>query len=1603
MARLAGVLGLVLITATAMVWLLFWLRPPGPACLILVGAGYEDNLAVPPNAQGRETMSRFARLAGSSSPLSRLFQRSGRLRLAHSPTEMRRGTDWARGVDDAREKTIIVFLALHGGADGKGAYLLPHDTSADPEDRLRLDAVLDRLAQLPDDRNKLLILDATGLGAHWTMGLLHNDFPRALAELESRIITIPNLVVLSASGIDQRSWPSADLRTSLFGHYLLEGLLGQAGQGSGLDAWKLYQHVAGKVEQEARQLHGVVQTPVLLPREGGEARARAISLTFRLDESALEGDPIGDALTEIEPAWAHYDAFRARAPAAQACVPRDWQLWEAWLVRHQQLRLAGSPFANKARDNATEAETRVRHGLDLQLLSVSSTLAMPAVQGEANLYIADPYPPMEELWQASAADRRTVWQGLQKRYVDPLLRRNMLFALIRRAAENPARNLDRAADLALLLDDPVRVVRPAEAHFLVLLRRDLAVRPIPDELNSALRDALRLRLFAEQTALVVETNGYAYAERIRPWISRTIEEADLIRQQGQDLLFGTERSQSQQAQELSGKATTLYQQARNDSLGLRDALAICDRAVAQLPLLSSWLASFEGDSNGSLLTSTFGLFDDVRQLEQMVMEVLARHDPAKIATIREKTKAAQEGLNRLQVRLDEHARTCESTQWSPLRDGGPLLEVPWLEPGLRRALLHKLGRLAQRARSEREADVAVSPAQLDDQMRLRGVRTGRLALAALGPRWFDQTRGMPYGDVEPFVRRPDLEGVWSKVLRWAGDQIGERFRRYPMRVEELLREARKKPDVGTPLREADRLARRLDAGQWQAANSDAPVFARRADIQTLLVWQATRTWTDHWYGEDQRSVPYYRIIGLDYLRDARRLDPFGRADSPGAEVVRKQLEASAAITIASARGDRHMIAGDRLVVDASLSAPRGISVTGYPLLWADLEHKLTFGRLQDAGRAVVKAGTGTDVEQLAVTLTCPELMRAEESPPADASAEQSAVVWRGYYRGQKPAATTPILLHPVAESTRIDYPPPPRAGIALKADESLFLRYGRARGGLVLIVDCSGSLGPPRGESSERQTLGEARTRFRQSVQALRTILARVPRGTRLSLWTFGQAMPPRNSVDRAEDTIQRLRDPEIWNGGEREIEALVSQVEALEPWNESPVATAILRARADLLKVEGFRQMIVLSDGDDNRFAKDASANPDKEPISEVLRRRLAGSNIGLHLVGFSGKDGQAEPELSSNFGFVTSRTPKGTLSTVTRLQALLDAMSQTMHPGLRYRLVSAGLDQSGSDEVEISYPRENDRWLMVRGSHDGYRLQVPQLEFDRRITLDEGDFVLVQLDQSEQRWRRLIWSREPAFARRPARETGGWRAAVLQNQLLGQRSLQMLLSIEKESPRSNDPGQVRPGALWLEVAATGSKAVPAIRWGALAGFPAPAWGIDASGWPQGPPAPSLRAWWGELSRTSALLVRRTQDFDMPGDLKGTRSIGKEAILIERVTVEEHWVQTQPDRREKRWCVVVGVTGKPLWAQLEGVRGLAGQEHRQFESAQRYVGLWWFADATSEEEVRRKLMRELTGIRFVSVTGFKEEMAARAQSSSFTDLDTPAALPVRPRPVAGP
>src|SRR5215471_12854062 len=68
--KLAGVSVAGLLTLAAVTWAVFWIRPPEPARLVILTAGYDSTLAVPPNPYGKNAAREFAALAKADGWLS---------------------------------------------------------------------------------------------------------------------------------------------------------------------------------------------------------------------------------------------------------------------------------------------------------------------------------------------------------------------------------------------------------------------------------------------------------------------------------------------------------------------------------------------------------------------------------------------------------------------------------------------------------------------------------------------------------------------------------------------------------------------------------------------------------------------------------------------------------------------------------------------------------------------------------------------------------------------------------------------------------------------------------------------------------------------------------------------------------------------------------------------------------------------------------------------------------------------------------------------------------------------------------------------------------------------------------------------------------------------------------------------------------------------------------------------------------------------------------------------------------------------------------------------------------------------------------------------
>ncbi len=906
--------------------------------LVLVGAGYEDNLAIPHNVAGRAMLRELANLDHAAN---------------HAVEELRTDRAWDRGLESLVEPTIVVVLAAHGGADGRGAYLLPHD--ADTEDaegnRVRVEKVLDRLSRLPASKNKVLILDATQFTAHWPLGMLANTFAPALQQMEDRILQIPNLVVLSSSGSEQRSWTNPEWGTTVFGHYLIEGMRGEAEAdgNAGITALELYSYLQRQVAGWARHNRGAWQTPVLLPLgAAGEKRAMAITVSrSRPGHAPAVANAKGGftAPPQLRAAWEHFHQLQAVVPSPAVQFPHVWRMYQAALLRYEQLLQYGAEeAAARLQQRLVELEEQMRQPSAVSFRSLDNTLTMPALAGVETRPAAAAVPEVDrllkELWEApSVAEAQQKWKMWTQKEAEakaPLpVRRDLTGLLLERIASDPE-SLGRAASLLRLLR-AADVPPPAEAHFAVMLARDL-----PDgtttEHAQVVALAVRVRLLAERAATSLRPGVHAYTEAIHPWIETQLLAADEQRQLGQDLLFSSAPADWHKSRELLQAAQACYERVQHHAEQVRQALAIRDSVSARLPAYSHWAAGHPRRSaidTSNLEPEVAQAWQDLHRLYQLLESpaVQLLHEPIPAGaspppdSLVAQAQRVATTFGQVEQRF-EHvvealtaARTLTPTEaLSVWLDTESVLALPFVDPARRMSLLNRQHELSLRLAQ----DGSSSPSLAEDDsasklFRRQARREGDMALAVLGQQWFDQLAEPLQENQLQTRHRLEVFGVeekWWQSLALAGQRIGQQFQRMPVAIKRL-RAPEPRADLAQyrhAMLEADGLVRLLEPALTLPRGFDPAGECRRLQRAEFFLGQARRTLADHWFDESPTAEPYFRAAGRLFLADARSQL---LATSGG----RVAVNSPATVALFAGLDHRLNLPGELIVVDAATQVP----------------------------------------------------------------------------------------------------------------------------------------------------------------------------------------------------------------------------------------------------------------------------------------------------------------------------------------------------------------------------------------------------------------------------------------------------------------------------------------------------------------------------------------------------------------------------------------------------------------------------------------------------------------------------------------------------------
>ncbi len=318
---------------------------------------------------------------------------------------------------------------------------------------------------------------------------------------------------------------------------------------------------------------------------------------------------------------------------------------------------------------------------------------------------------------------------------------------------------------------------------------------------------------------------------------------------------------------------------------------------------------------------------------------------------------------------------------------------------------------------------------------------------------------------------------------------------------------------------------------------------------------------------------------------------------------------------------------------------------------------------------------------------------------------------------------------------------PGPANLAVRSSEPIIHRFGQGTGTIAIVLDCSGSM-------RENHKWDNAKA-------ALIQVLKPVPRGTIVSIWTFGQ-LPEGIPVDdrglatpglgpdqinqmktaaaELERTIKPLRKPAAWDPNQ--ADDLAQQLNRLYPYFDTPLIQAMATAaKQDLDHAKGIKTLLVLTDGMDTGFSKNTRFSPNRIDIPAFINTYFQPMGIRINMVYFGADEkGEELKQAREVLAKPLQRLdPPGTFVTADNLDQLIESLKQ----GLKQRLTCQILKSDGTpvpgDPLDVTDVRAGEDVWWPTGLPPGIYILRVQADraYQQEIQLNAGDRVVLQLGE--------------------------------------------------------------------------------------------------------------------------------------------------------------------------------------------------------------------------------------------------------------------------------
>lgn len=1503
------------------IFLIKFLQAPPRSGLAIVGADPAadvEKLNAPLDPYGWQGGKRLATWASSASEqeqsrwgkLSPLVIENDAVSLAADGF-----SEWAEKVAASKADPLVVYFGFHGGADENGPFLFAAGGS-----RLDLKTVIETFGGPRfKDRSVVLVLDPGRLVADPSIGQLFNDCVRGLQALDSTIQSASSkLVVLCGSGAGQQAWDSEEWRASAFTQMVLEGLRGAAAPSGQtlISAWDLFEYVQRRTSDWANANRPTPQKPIMLPspETGGRERAAAITVAVKPESGAApeSSDPPGasfQAPEELIARWTECQKLANASPSPAAYSPRSWRRYRQLLLRYEQMIRAGDRAASgRLSQLLIDAERELEGSRSIGRSALSRTNALPLAAAFGGADAASWTPEQEstfrDLWNVRTIEKNRTEQLEAIRAAGASTA--LTSYLLRRAADGtrPPDELSGSLDLltAASAADP-GAPRSAEAHFAIMMHRfPWAGEKPPVEL---LRLAIGTRILAEQAALVApERNAFPYSERIWPAIQAQIVAADADRRPGEDLLF-TSSSHWTDAKARLTAARTKYADALQLGRQMQAAYALRDRAFADLPFLSAWLADSRPEA--ARFQGTIDLWAKLHELDR---QLAAPPSAAAITAATDAVRGPFEDLAEQYERAGQSARELSVLQrnWRQIEN---LLRAPLLEPKLRQQLVNLSRSMSSRLNSEQAQPKDAAAAEVEESLRTAAERRGKLGVAEL----FDPN-DKPSANLRSLVANFPATG-WENSAHRAGEQLATAWK-------SLLA-------TNADLDKAEQASRTAIAFSAMPPPEPATINRLRR-WQSLLADLARRTALDRWSSE--AGEPFFRLAARKYLNDATALveRPIPDLEELNTLIDAQslKLEGPATLNWTSERIRE---------LTFSIVAPPPVPTGGFVSTWPTLGGGPLKLSPDDLPRQPLDAAGAKKVVHL--------------NAPMDAADANIPLTVHGYFRGAPLLQKSDVQLDRTPVTIYQKFIPPNDAGFAVRAE-------GLRLGAIAIVLDFSGSMKETATGKSDWQ---DPSSKFRQALKVLQQSLAALPKGTPLSIRIFGHKPPPaappglpdeqRAVIEtRGTPSEQIFKGQVTWSPENPEpLKNLMERLANQEPKFGTPLIRSMIEAKDNDYpeRHTGAKTLLVLSDGADTSYLPSERV----AKVREQFENAFANGGITVHIVGFR-IDPAEEQVARSQFDRVSRFRPlPGRLWKSDNPERLAENLDLALRPKVKLTVngePAAGLPPTG---LPANLARDDLSKLRPSGPLVPRQYEASVHEDRQQMRLDRGDRLLVRLtgDSDGVKFHRDLFANELSSDRR--KTVGEWVlgvAQVLDDPTAQMGRLRMMATLETTSGQS--PGrdgvlkQSPPAFVLWEVAAN-SAANPKLgqlRAASLPGYPAPAWDITVNDWPAEPTPVKLTAWVGSDPPTGKRLSIAAEKV-LAGPFEQVVDVDGQAATIS-ISHEMQPLRTSEDQPTEPLpvpCLVVRTSfqpSKPLMIQFDGLKS-AGQEHRFYKAAGAYTGLF--------------------------------------------------------------